>query len=75
MAKSTVVAESSSAIVSDPRSWLSERNRVLLALFLLLIPAFALTALTTRAYRREQQRLAAASVHGRRDRAQERPRG
>ena len=65
MAKSTVVAESSSAIVSDPRSWLSERNRVLLALFLLLIPAFALTALTTRAYRREQQRLAAqASTDG-----------
>ena len=65
VAKSTVVAESSSAIVSDPRSWLSERNRVLLALFLLLIPAFALTALTTRAYRREQQRLAAqASTDG-----------
>ena len=46
------------------RAWFrrSQRGRVLAALFLLLIPAFALTAFTTRAYRGEQQRLAAESA-------------
>lgn len=37
---------------------LSRRRHVLAALFLLLIPAFAVTGLATRSYRAEQQRLA-----------------
>lgn len=50
-------------MLSDARAWIrrSQRGRVLLAMFLLLVPAFALTAFTTRAYRLEQQRLAAES--------------
>jgi predicted Zn-dependent protease len=51
-------------MLADARAWLrrSQRGRVLVALFLLLIPAFALTAFTTRAYRSEQQRLATESA-------------
>jgi hypothetical protein len=58
-----VVPSASSGILSDFRAWFgrSQRAGVLLALFLLLIPGFALTAFTTRAYRSEQQRLAAES--------------
>ena len=61
---------SSSTLLADARAWFrrSHRGRVLLALFLLLIPAFALTAFTTRAYRGEQQRLATESF-GRGERA------
>jgi tetratricopeptide (TPR) repeat protein len=51
----------SSTLLAGSREWFrrSRRGRVLLGLFLLLLPAFTLTAFTTRTYRREQQRLAA----------------
>jgi len=50
-------------MLAGTRAWFGRSHRagVLFALFLLLIPGFALTAFTTRAYRSEQQRLAAES--------------
>ena len=60
-----MVPSSDQGGLADARAWLrrSHRTRVLFGLFLLLMPAFALTAFTTRAYRSEQQRLAAESSH------------
>ncbi len=58
-----MVPSSDQGGLADARARLrrSHRTRVLFGLFLLLMPAFALTAFTTRAYRSEQQRLAAES--------------
>jgi tetratricopeptide (TPR) repeat protein len=60
-----VVPFSGPGALAKAHAWFrrSQRGRVLFGLFLLLLPGFALTAFTTRAYRSEQQRLAAESSH------------